>query len=193
MYLRNLGTKNMSLNAMLLNEIIKAPREIGAVCPSSARLGDVMASSICDGDEGLVVELGAGTGAITESLLRRGIASNNLIIIEKSASFARYLSERFSNVRVFHADASDLPAILEQASTIKAVVSCLPLRSLPSETVKKITRTWAQSLARNGRVVQFTYAPFRASAWLDAGLERIGDELVWANIPPARVEVFSRP
>lgn len=191
MYLRNLGMKNLSLNVMLLNEILRAPREIGAICPSSIRLGETMASLIDGGDEGLVVELGAGTGAITESLLRSGIAPGRLIVIEKSASFARYLSERFPQIVVFHADASDLPVVLGQSLRVKAVVSCLPLRSLPDKVVSKITTTWAQSLARDGRVVQFTYAPFSASAWLDAGLKRIGSETVWANLPPARVEVFS--
>ena len=66
--------KNMSCNFMLLNEVIRSPREIGALCPSSERLGNTMASLVCGGDEGLVVELGAGTGVITESLLRSGIA-----------------------------------------------------------------------------------------------------------------------
>lgn len=177
---------------MLLNEIIKAPREIGAICASSAHLGEVM-SSLVDGDEdGLIVELGPGTGAITESLLSSGIAPNKLVVIEKSASFARYLSDRFPHIRVFHADASDLPDVLGETPIIKTVVSCLPLRSLPDRTVRKITSTWTRSLSTNGRVIQFTYAPFNAPAWLDAGLKRIGNQTVWANIPPARVEVFSR-
>ncbi|MEX8194343.1 class I SAM-dependent methyltransferase [Comamonas guangdongensis] len=192
MRLGNHRTKNLSLGAMLLHEIIRAPREIGAILPSSARLGDVMASLIDDGEQGLVVELGAGTGVITESLLRSGIAPSRLIVIEKSEPFACYLSERFPDICVVHADAGDFPAVLGQTA-VKAVVSCLPLRSLPGSAVAKITATWVRSLASDGRIIQFTYAPFGASAWQDAGLKRIGCETVWANFPPARVEVFSSP
>lgn len=184
--------KNLSCNFMLLNEVIRAPREVGAVCPSSTRLGDTMASLVGSGDEGLVVELGAGTGVITESLLRSGIAPDRLVIIEKSLSFANYLSDRFPHISVFHADAGDWPSILGRAA-VKAVVSGLPLRSLPNQAVHKITDTWARSLASDGRVIQFTYSLFGASAWQNAGLKRIDHETVWSNLPPARVDVFSRP
>ena len=192
MRLGNHRTKNPSLGAMLLHEIIRAPREIGAVFPSSVRLGDTMAALIGGGEEGAVVELGAGTGVITESLLRSGIAPGRLTVIEKSEPFACYLAQRFPHVRIVHADAGDWPAELGQTA-VKAVVSCLPLRSLPASAVARITATWARSLASDGRVIQFTYAPFGTSAWQDAGLRRIGCETVWANFPPARVEVFARP
>lgn len=176
---------------MMFSEVIRSPREIGAICPSSALLANRIASLVnCEGD-GFVVELGGGTGAITESLLRRGIAANKLIVIEKSALLARYLSERFPDICVLHADAADLPFILERAKSVKAVVSCLPLRSLPGTQVKKIASTWVRPLTGCGRVIQFTYAPFSASAWLAAGLKRTGSETVWANLPPARVEIFS--
>lgn len=176
---------------MMFNEIIRAPREIGAVCPSSTRLANKIASFVNTGIDEFVVELGGGTGVITESLLRRGIAANQLIVIEKSALLAQYLSERFPNICVLHADAAELPFILERAKSVSAVVSCLPLRSLPDTEVKKIAATWARSLTGGGRVIQFTYAPFSAAAWLAAGLKRTGSETVWFNLPPARVEVFS--
>lgn len=190
MYLENLGIKNLSHKVMLLNEIMRAPREIGAICPSSARLGDAMASPIGP-DDGLVVELGGGTGVITESLLRSGIAPRKLVVIEKSATFASLLRRRFPHIEVIHADAADMPAVLRQVA-VKAVVSCLPLRSLPDDVVARITGTWARSLAVGGRVIQFTYSPFAGSAWRDAGLTRIGSDIVWANLPPARVQVFAR-
>ena len=114
------------------------------------------------------------------------------MIIEKSSSFASYLSERFPQISVFHADAGDWPSILGR-SAVKTVVSGLPLRSLPHQAVHRITDTWARSLTCDGRVIQFTYSLFGASAWQNAGLKRIDRETVWGNLPPARVEVFSRP
>lgn len=181
-----------SANRLLFKEILKAPRQIGALCPSSKRLANRMAASIDVEQEGFVVELGGGTGVVTESLLRRGISPDRLIVIEKSTLLAAHLSRRFPDVRVFNSDAANIHAILPHNEIVKAVVSSLPLRSLPKDQVNRISLAWAQSLAMKGRIVQFTYAPFRASAWLQAGLKRIAHETEWGNMPPALVEVFSR-
>ncbi len=190
MYLENPGIENLSHKAMLLNEIMRAPREVAAICPGSARLGDTMASLIGPGD-GWVVELGGETGVITESLLRSGIPSRKLLVIEKSATFASLLLRRFPHVEVIHADAADMPPVLRQVA-VKAVVSCLPLGSLPDDVAARIAGTWARSLAAGGRVIQFTNSPFAGSAWRDAGLTRIGSDIVLANPAPARVQVFAR-
>jgi phosphatidylethanolamine/phosphatidyl-N-methylethanolamine N-methyltransferase len=177
---------------VLLKEILKAPRQIGAVCPSSTRLANRIAQQIDASSEGFVVELGGGTGVVTESLLKRGIAANRLIVVEKSAELATHLSKRFPDVRVMHADAADVASILSHVSFVKTVVSCLPLRSLPVDQVRKISHAWAQSLDENGDVIQFTYAPFTANAWMCAGLRRRSRSIEWGNLPPAAVEVFSK-
>lgn len=177
---------------LLFKEVIRAPLQTGAICPSSKRLANRMAAMVDIDADGFVVELGAGTGVVTASLLQRGILPNRLIVIEKSASLANHLSRRFPGVKVFHSDAADIPAIVSNNETINAVVSSLPLRSLPREQVAKISQAWAGSLAREGRVIQFTYAPFRALAWLQAGLQRRDHETEWLNMPPALVEVFSK-
>ncbi|WP_229411227.1 MULTISPECIES: class I SAM-dependent methyltransferase [unclassified Massilia] len=181
-----------SANRILFKEIFKSPRQMGAICPSSRRLANRMAASIDVEADGFVVELGAGTGVVTESLLRRGITPERLIVIEKSALLAAHLSQRFPDVHVLHSDAADIPALLSRNGLVKAVVSSLPLRSLPKHQVDTISLAWAQCLAVHGRVVQFTYAPFRASAWLRAGLRRTAHATEWGNMPPALVEVFSR-
>jgi len=179
-------------NRLLFKEVIKAPLQTGAICPSSRRLANRMAAMIDVHTDGFVVELGAGTGVVTEALLQRGILPHRLIVIEKSASLANHLSRRFPSVKVFHSDAADIPAIVSHNETIKAVVSSLPLRSLPHEQVARISQAWTASLAPEGRLIQFTYAPFRASAWLQAGLQRMAHETEWLNMPPALVEVFSK-
>jgi phosphatidylethanolamine/phosphatidyl-N-methylethanolamine N-methyltransferase len=177
---------------ILLRELFRTPLQVGAICPSSRRLANRMAASVDLDADGFVVELGAGTGVITESLLRRGILPDRLIVIEKSASLAHHLSRRFPGVRVLHSDAADIPSIISNNEKVKAVVSSLPLRSLPRNQVARISLAWAQALAAQGRVVQFTYAPFSASAWMQAGLERMAHGTEWANMPPALVEVFSK-
>lgn len=183
--------RNNNAGLILFNELLRHPRNVGTVCPSSRYLSGRMAAAIDIDADGFIVELGAGTGTITESLLRRGVPVDKLIVIERSAKLAQYLSRRFPRICVVHGDAADVPAVLRKTKSVHAVISGLPLRSLPSQLVSDISSGWVSALHGNGRVVQFTYAPFRSSAWLAAGLERYSAETVWANFPPARVEIFS--
>ncbi|MDO8276140.1 MAG: hypothetical protein Q7T22_11610, partial [Serpentinimonas sp.] len=41
------------------------PLQMGSIIPSSAALGKLVAAAVRSGPEGMVLELGAGTGAIT--------------------------------------------------------------------------------------------------------------------------------
>ena len=180
---------------LLLNELIKCPRRVGSVCPSSRFLARQMAATIDvnANANGLIVELGGGTGIITESLLRHGVTAERLIVIEQSARMAQHLARRFPRICVVHGDAASVAAMLAQAGAVAAVISSLPLRSLPKDVVSEIAASWVRVLQRGARVAQFTYAPFRSSAWLRAGLQRTSSVTVWANLPPARVEVFRQP
>ena len=180
-------------NSLFLRELARDPKSIGAICSSSERLGIRMAQYIELHENGWVVELGGGTGAITQALLLHGVAANRLIVIEKSRGLAAHLRNRFPKIRVIHGDAADMDIILKESLSIRAVVSGLPLRSIPKNAVTSITDACVSILHPQGRLIQFTYAPCGASPWLRAGLEKIGGETVWSNIPPARVEIFATP
>src|SRR5450759_3446546 len=176
---------------LLLRELIRDPSSIGAICASSALLANLMAAWIDPEQEGWVIELGGGTGAITAALLQRGLASDKLIVIEKSERLVQHLRKRFPDVRILQGDAANIGMATKECLDVSAVVSGLPLHSLPPDVVHKITNACALVLGHKGRLVQFTYWPRAASAWLDAGLILAASEMVWINLPPARVEVFT--
>lgn len=179
--------------ALFLREFVRNPKSIGAVCSSSDRLGNRMAQHIELHEDGWIVELGGGTGAITQALLLHGVAANRLIVVEKSHGLAAHLSNRFPDIRVIHGDAADMELILEGSLPVRTIVSGLPLRSLSRNSVMSITDACVKILHPQGRLIQFTYAPGGFSPWLSAGLEKLGCETVWTNIPPARIDVFTFP
>jgi phosphatidylethanolamine/phosphatidyl-N-methylethanolamine N-methyltransferase len=176
---------------LMWNELWRHPRSVGSLFPSSRYLADRIAASVDPGEEGFVVELGAGTGSITAALLRRGVPAQKLIVIEKSLQLHRFLKTQFPGICVIHGDAADIPPGQQLTGEVAAVISCLPLRSLPPTVVHGIATRWTSTLKESGRVVQFTYAPFRSSAWRRAGLTCATSSLVWSNFPPARVEMFN--
>ena len=178
---------------LLLRELIRDPAGMGAICSSSALLAERMAAWVDAEQEGWVIELGGGTGAITAALLQHGIAAGRLIVIEKSKRLARHLRTRFPSIRILHGDAADIGMMTKGGMVVTAVVSGLPLRSMPSDVVRNITTACALALGPKGRLIQFTYWPRTPSAWVTAGLIQAASQMVWINLPPARIEVFTHP
>ena len=178
--------------AAFLRELLHQPRTVGAVCPSSCELAWRMASWVDLAPAGWVIELGGGTGTVTAALLQRGVPRERLIVIEQSRHFVNHLHGRFPGVRILHADAADVAATTTlDGRPVAAIVSGLPLRSLPAEAVSRVVQACAGVLSPHSRVIQFTYAPRARSAWRDGGLHRMAHEAVWQNLPPAWIEVFT--
>ncbi len=171
-------------------EFVKNPRHTGAICPSSRHLAAQMAALVPPG-EGKVIELGPGSGPMTAALLHRGVSPSDLILVERTQSFADHLKRRFPEVQVIHGDACHLRHLIGNPDEpIRAIVSSLPLRSMPAHTVTQIGAQ-IRSIAHPGtRFIQFTYhlhdrklpidAPFRNREW----------RIVWRNFPPARVDAY---
>lgn len=170
---------------------VRDPAAVGAICPSSDRLALQIAQQVELGAEGWVVELGAGTGAVTAALLRHGVRPERLVVIERSACLVRHLRRRFPQLRVILGDAAQGSALIDHEA-VAALVSGLPLRSLPADQVALITQKWSTAAGPHLRIIQFTYALRGASAWGAAGMKRAAVQTVWINLPPARVEVFTR-
>ena len=178
---------------LLLRELIRDPAGIGAICSSSTFLAERMAAWVDVEQEGWVIELGGGTGAITAALLHHGVAPGRLIVIEKSKRLARHLCSRFPGIHILHGDAADIGMMAKGGMVVTAVVSSLPLRSMPSDLVRNITNACALALGPKGRLIQFTYWSCTPSPWVTAGLIQSDSQMVWINLPPAQIEIFTHP
>src|SRR3984893_13319250 len=88
------------------------PAIAGAVSPSGRFLARMMARYVDPRKAGPIVELGPGTGAITEALLARGIAPGRLFLVEFDVSFCKLLKRRFPGVHVIKGDAYQLSQTL---------------------------------------------------------------------------------
>lgn len=83
-----------------LRTLFESPKLTGAVSPSGRFLARAMARAVGAIGDGLVVELGPGTGPVTRALIERGVRAEQLILVEYEAAFCRLLSNRFPDVRV---------------------------------------------------------------------------------------------
>jgi len=73
---------------------IADPLHVGAVVPSGRALAELITSEISPAT-GPVIELGAGTGAFTRALRERGVAEENLALVDDGSDFVRRLKGRF--------------------------------------------------------------------------------------------------
>lgn len=177
---------------MFIREFIRSPRTIGAIYPSSGKLARCMAEEVIVNENDLVVELGAGTGRVTEALLRRGLPPDRLIVVERSHELAATLRKRFPLVDVIEGDAADLLLLLRRYNVddIQYVVSGLPFRTLLPSAADAITKQVIQLMNDNARFIQFTYSLHNRQPGCFADFRLIRSLIVWPNIPPACVNVF---
>lgn len=181
-----------SRNALFVCEFVRYPFTVGSVCPSSARLARMMAKQVPLNGSGLIVELGAGTGAVTSALLKHGISVERLLIIEQSQTFVNCLCRLHPTIKVICGDATNLGNILPKGTKIDAIISSLPLRSLPSAKVSCITDQWRELLPSNGILVQFTYNLWKPASWQNSEFDEKRRQYIWRNIPPACITTHAK-
>ena len=170
------------------------PLRVGAVTPSSKALARTMAAYIDPAAPGPIIELGPGTGPITEALVVQGIDPARLVLIEFDATFCRLLRARYPSATVVQGDAYGLRRILGNflREPAAAVVSGLPLFTKPMRVRLRLLFEAFALMLPGAPFVQFTY---HAVAPIPTRLDRVrveASERVWMNIPPARVWVYRR-
>ena len=146
-----------------------------------------------DPTKGAVIELGAGTGVITQAILDRGIAPHDLHTIEMNPVFHSHLKHHFAGVNHHQMSAADVCDL--GLHNVQAVISGLPLLSMPLSLQTAILRGSFAQLARDARYVQFTYGwipPVARALRDDMGLGWERSARIWFNMPPARVYRFSQ-
>jgi phosphatidylethanolamine/phosphatidyl-N-methylethanolamine N-methyltransferase len=165
---------------------LKSPFQMGGVVPSSRFLARAVAESVRDllVDESTpIIEIGPGTGALTEELSR---FKNPLVLLERNPDFSRELSRRFPVGSVVCEDFLTT-SIFSTGTRGSIVVSSLPIRSLPHP---ELFRARFQELVERGAIraiVQYSYG------WRDP-LELPAEKItasrrrfVVLNFPPAFV------
>jgi phospholipid N-methyltransferase len=175
---------------------LEDPFAIAAVAPSSQSLARLMTARIGP-ETGPVVELGPGTGVFTQALLRRSVAPENLLLIERSPAFTLLLRDRFPDIDIV-CDLAQLLAHHARARLAEppgAVVSGLPLLAMPSSVQHAILDAAFSALRPSGTFVQFTYGhvvPVARDVARKLGLASRFVGRTLRNLPPASVYEIGR-
>lgn len=174
---------------------LSEPLRVAAVTPSGQALAALIVSEV-SAETGPILELGPGTGVFTRALLARGVAEENLALIESGKEFAAKLNVDFPRAKTLCMDAARLRDVeVFDDTPVGAVISGLPLLSMAPRTVYSILEGAFAHLRANGAFYQFTYGPrCPVSRRL---LDRLGLKATYiggtfANVPPAAVYRIQR-
>ncbi len=175
----------------MMGHFLKSPQQIGAVAPSSRFLARRMMDTLNLDQASTIVELGAGTGAITTELLQRTGPSSKIMIIDSNPAAVSILRQRLagrSNLFIVEGDARELKNILKvhNFGKVDAVVSSLPYASLGENITRHILSAAAESLTPNGHFVAFQYTPILRKT-LENYFHIQSSSVVLRNFPPAIV------
>jgi phosphatidylethanolamine/phosphatidyl-N-methylethanolamine N-methyltransferase len=177
-----------------LRSWIEKPLHMGAVMPSGRVLARTMAQYVEIDSNAPVVELGPGTGAITNALIERGVDQKRLVLVEFNPGFCALLRDRYPQARVVQGDAYALRDSLWDvlSAPAAAIVSGLPLVTKPMLTRLKLIRDAFIALAPGAPFVQFTYSVAPPIPKSLPGVSTEASERIWMNLPPARVWVYRK-
>jgi phosphatidylethanolamine/phosphatidyl-N-methylethanolamine N-methyltransferase len=177
--------------AHFLKSWFNRPLMTGSVYPSGKALARTMARFVDPALAGPVIELGPGTGPVTEALIARGIAEERLVLVEFSKDFCRLLRKRFPRARVVEGDAYNLAATLSAfREPAAAVVSSLPLMTRPEAQRLDLLRAGFAMMPAGCPFIQFTYATVSPMSLKSRDFDFEVSPRVWLNLPPARVWVY---
>jgi phosphatidylethanolamine/phosphatidyl-N-methylethanolamine N-methyltransferase len=170
------------------------PLSTGAVTPSGRILARAMARYVDPKSAGPVVELGPGTGPVTDALVEAGVQPSRLVLVESNPTFCRILRTRYPEATLVQGDAYSMRRLLKALllQPAAAVVSGLPLITKPIKMRMRLIRDAFDLMVPGGPFVQFTYSVASPLPKRLGGFSVEASERIWMNIPPARVWIYRR-
>jgi phosphatidylethanolamine/phosphatidyl-N-methylethanolamine N-methyltransferase len=181
----------MKNQVAFLMAYLRNPSRVGAIAPASRALVRSITAEANRHESHVLIEIGAGTGAITRALVQAGRTNQRLIVYERDPQFAQLLRKRWPDVEVYNHCASAVNSLqLDEHATV-TVVSSLPLISMPQNESQKCIAAMLALISRQpqSRLIQYTYASAKRRPFKDipAGWRWRRVSSVWANLPPANV------
>lgn len=181
-------------NEVFFKHWLRSPRSMGSIIPSSMSLARALAAEVLWEPGAHVIELGGGTGSLTQGLLERGVPAANLVVIELETNLYNYLANRYPDVTVIQGDATRLDEIIARLpiDRVAAVVSGLPMVNMPAAFKRAIIDQAFAAMPEGHAMLQYTYSPLAPVPVKELNLDAELVRYVLRNFPPAAVWRYRR-
>ncbi|MEQ3552439.1 SAM-dependent methyltransferase [Pseudonocardia nematodicida] len=188
--------------APFLREFLRDPVRTASALPSSRSLARAVTAPVPETGDPVVVELGAGTGALTDLIAEKLGGRGHQLAVELNPRLAALLARRHPGLDVAATGAAELPRLLAERGLAGAdvVVSGLPWAAYPARG-PQLTDVIAGTLHDGGALTQFGYAATRWAPPARRLRQRLGEAFeevvvgrtISGNLPPAFVLTARRP
>jgi phosphatidylethanolamine/phosphatidyl-N-methylethanolamine N-methyltransferase len=179
---------------LFFRQWLRSPKSMGSVIPSSRVLARAVTEAVQWRPGQHIIELGAGTGAISQGLIASGLPPEALMMIELDRPLFQYLRGRFPAVNVVNGDATRLVDIVRRQgiTEVGTVISGLPMVTMPLAFQRAIISQSLDVLGADGCLLQYSYSPVSPIPARRLGVDAQLVKFVVRNVPPATVWRFRR-
>ena len=194
-------------NLLFLFRFICDPLTMGSLFPSSKALANRMVVRMQPSMEPKrYLEVGPGTGAVTDSILQKMGPKDTLDIVELDPDLCRVLRKKYEacrNLKVYETSIENF-----ESANYDGIVSSLPLNQFSVDFVETIFKKYLHMMKPNAFLSYYEYKyPKMVAALTERGkrLKKIqllksfyGEkhqekiETVWKNFPPANVRFLQK-
>jgi phosphatidylethanolamine/phosphatidyl-N-methylethanolamine N-methyltransferase len=185
---RGLGSQSIANAGLFFRRWMANPLQMGSIVPSSPALCRRVVKHTHYAEDEAVLELGAGTGVISQALLDGGLKPERLFVVEIVPDMALHLREKLPGAKVIEGDARRLPALIPQEwhGRIGTVVVGIPLVLLPIPEQRRFIDA-IQAVAPGRGFILYSYCVTSPLPWQKHGLVPKREAWTPLNFPPASV------
>lgn len=172
---------------IFFKRFLASPIAVGAVLPTSLQTARIMASPI--NPKGTVLEMGAGTGSITQGILERIEDASQLTSVEIDPELAEEFKKNFPSVKLEVGDAEDA---LAKGPAYDAIISGVPFSVMNQEKRERMFLLIKEKLNPDGVFVAIQYS-LSSKKELDRNFRSVKIKFSPVNAPPAFLYICREP
>lgn len=176
-------------NLEFLTEGIKNLKTVGTVLRTSKYVSRSLLEHIDFSTVKLILELGAGDGAITKHILSQLAPNGKLIVFEVNPIFCQRLKQVVdSRLIVIQDGAENMQEHFKtlQIKEVDAIISAIPFVMLPDELSHNILQSCVSFLKKNGVYLQIHYSLAKKKMY-EKYFSSVHVDFIPLNIPPVFV------
>lgn len=187
-------TKSVGDDLRFIKSWLRDPKAIGSIKPTSKAAARLMVSTIPKDSTLPILELGAGTGIITSTMIEMGIDPKRIISIEYDQKLYDHLVKTMPDVNFIKGDAFNLQTTLSEYSGQKfaAILSGIPLLNFKKDERVHLLNGALDWLEDEAPFVQLCYGPKPPIQISDNNIKVEPTKWILANIPPARFWIYKK-
>lgn len=172
---------------IFFRRFLASPIAVGAVLPTSLSTARMMASPIKP--NGTVLEMGAGTGSITQGILEHIKDASQLTSVEIDTDLAKEFKKNFPDVNLKVGDAEN---VLANGPSYDAIISGVPFTVMNPEKRERMFALIKEKLNPDGVFVAIQYS-LSSKKELERNFHSVKIKISPMNAPPAFLYVCRGP